>query len=85
METAQQTSQAAIDPTSGRDCGSWSSSYVNVKLEQLERLRSEDTLRRPMITHTIDQFILDRKSKQDKVNVTNLKNLPKLQILTFEK
>ena len=31
---------------------------------QLERLRSEDTPRRPMITHTIDQFISDPKSKQ---------------------
>ena len=29
---------------------------------QLERLRSEDTPRRPMITHTIDQFILNPKS-----------------------
>ena len=28
------------------------------KLEQLERLRSEDTPRHLMITHTIDQFIL---------------------------
>ena len=28
------------------------------ELEQLERLRSEDTPRRLMITHTIDQFIL---------------------------
>ena len=35
---------------------------------------------RPMITHTIDQFILDPKSKQDEVKVTNLKNLPKFQI-----
>ena len=34
-----------------------------------------------MITHTIDQFILDPKSKQDKVKVKNLKNLPRLQIL----
>ena len=34
----------------------------------------------PIITHTIEQFILDPKSKQDKVKVTNLKNLPKLQI-----
>ena len=33
-----------------------------VKLEQLERLRSADTPRRPMITHTIDQFILNPKS-----------------------
>ena len=32
------------------------------KLEQLERLRSEDTPHRPMITHTIDQFILNPKS-----------------------
>ena len=31
------------------------------KLEQLESLRSEDTLCRPMITHTIEQFILDPK------------------------
>ena len=37
-----------------------------------------------MITHTIDQFILDPKSKQDKVKLTNLKNLPKLQFLDFE-
>ena len=27
--------------------------------------------------HTINKFILDPKSKQDKVKVTNLKNLPK--------
>ena len=27
-----------------------------------------------MITHTIDQFILDPKSKQGKVKITNLKN-----------
>ena len=33
------------------------------QLEQLERLRSEDTPRRPKITHTIDQFILNPKSK----------------------
>ena len=33
-----------------------------------------------MITHTIDKLVLDPKSKQDKVKVTNLKNLPKLQI-----
>ena len=35
--------------------------------------------------HTIEQFILDPKSKQDKVKVTNLKNLPKLQIFEFWK
>ena len=32
---------------------------------------------RPMISHTTDQSIFDPKSKQDKVKVTNLKNLPK--------
>ena len=32
------------------------------KLEQLEHLRSEDTPCRPMITHTIDQFILNPKT-----------------------
>ena len=31
------------------------------QLEQLERLRSEDTPGRPMITHTFDQFMLDPK------------------------
>ena len=36
--------------------------YDQIQLEQLERLRSEDTPRRPMITHTIDQFILNPKS-----------------------
>ena len=35
---------------------------AEVQLEQLERLRSEETPRRPMITHTIDQFILNPKS-----------------------
>ena len=32
------------------------------KLEQLERLHSEDTPHRPMINHTIDQFILNPNS-----------------------
>ena len=32
------------------------------QLEQLERLCSEDTPRRPVITLTIDQFILNPKS-----------------------
>ena len=32
------------------------------RLEQLERLCSEDTPRRPVITHTIDQFVLNPKS-----------------------
>ena len=38
------------------------SSTIQPKLEQLERLRSEDTPRRPVITLTIDQFILNPKS-----------------------
>ena len=37
------------------------------KLEKLERLHPEDTPRRPIITHTIDQFMVDSKSKQDKI------------------
>ena len=36
-----------------------------------------------MITHTIDQFILDPKSKEDKV--MKLKNLLKFKIFEFEK
>ena len=41
---------------------------MHLELEQLERLRSEDTPppppthHHPMITHTIDQFILNPKS-----------------------
>ena len=50
------------------------------KLEQLERLHSVDTSRHLMITHTIYWVILDPKSKEDKVKVTNLKNSPKFQI-----
>ena len=45
---------------------SHSISWHQEKLEQLERLRSEDTPRRLMITHTIE-------SKEDKVKVTNSK------------
>ena len=52
--------------------------YFFTKFGSILRLHSEDIPRRPMITHSIDQFILDPKSKQDKVKVTNLKNLPKL-------
>ena len=36
--------------------------HVMPEQSQLERLHSEDTPRRPMITHTIDQFILNPKS-----------------------
>ena len=66
----------------------WSTSFqLVIKLEQLERLRSEDTPRRPMITHTIDQFILNPKSilmtssyripSQNKVKAKKLEKLPK--------
>ena len=60
--------------------------YDTSQLEQLERLRSEDTPRHLMITHTIDPHywvILDPKSKEDKVKVANLKNVSKLQIFEF--
>ena len=50
------------------------------KLEQLERLCSEDAPRRLMITHTIDQFILLTSSYRK-----NFKNLPKIQIFRFWK
>ena len=42
------------------------------KLEQLERLLSEDNPRRPMITHTIDQFIMNPKS----ILMTTLYRIP---------
>ena len=47
-----------------------------IQLEQLERLRSEDIPRRPMITHTID-------SSENKVEVTNWQNLPKLHFFVI--
>ena len=58
----------------------------NIKLEQLERLRSEDTPRRPMITHTIDQFILNPKSilltsSYQIPSQNKMKNLRKIEIL----
>ena len=53
-----------------------------VKLEQLECPHSEIP---PAITHTGDSqwFTSDPKSKQDKVKVTNLKKLPKIEIFKF--
>ena len=52
------------------------------QLEQLERLRSEDTPRRLMITHTIDQFILLTSSyripSQKKVKAEKLEKLAKI-------
>ena len=50
--------------------------WIQYELEQLERLRSEDTPRRLMITHTIDQFILLTSSyripSQNKVKAEKL-------------
>ena len=51
------------------------------KLEQLQRLRSEDTPRRLKITHTIDQFILLTSSyrvpSQNKVKAEKWEKLVK--------
>ena len=49
-----------------------------MKLEQLERLRSEDT---PPHDYPYHRVILDPTSKEDKVKVTNLKESAKFQIL----
>ena len=51
------------------------------KLEQLERLRSEDTLRRPVITHTIDQFVLNPKS----ILLTSSYRIPSQKKVTAKK
>ena len=53
------------------------------KLVQLECLHSENTPRHPTITHTIDSYQIPDQSKQDKVKVTNFKNLPKISVLEF--
>ena len=60
------------------------------QLEQLERLCSEITTPHPHPPpppHYYPHYwvILDLKSKQDKVKVTNLKNLPKVQIFQIWK
>ena len=52
-----------------------------VKLEELEHLRSEDTPRRPMITHTIDQFILNPKS----ILLTSSYQIPSQNMMKAEK
>ena len=41
------------------------------QLEQLERMRSENTPHRPMITHTIDSYQIPRKKKYGK-NVSRI-------------
>ena len=37
--------------------------YIQMKLEQLERLRSEDTPRNLMITHTIESYWIPSEKK----------------------
>ena len=51
------------------------------KLEQLECLHSE--IPPFMITHTGDSHQKYPTSKKDKVKVTNLKKLPKIQIFKY--
>ena len=67
----------------------------SVEREQLVRLRSDDIPRPPpphdypyywpvhigSQAHTTDQLILNQKSSENKVKITNSKNLPKLQLL----
>ena len=59
-----------------------------IELEQLECLRSEDTPppTPPPPPHDYPYYwvISDTKSKEDKVKVTNLKNLPKFQKYKFQ-
>ena len=39
------------------------STFTKLELEQLERLRSEDTPRRLMITHTIESYRIPSQKK----------------------
>ena len=52
------------------------------KQEQLECLRSRDTLHCAMITRTIESYWIPCQNKT-KSNLQSLKNLPKVQILRF--
>ena len=49
-----------------------------IKLEQLERLHSDDTPCLLMITHIIESYWIPSQ-KEGKVKVTNLKNSSKFQ------
>ena len=54
----------------------------HLKLEKLERLRSEDTPRRLMITHTIESYwIPSQKKTKSKLQI--LKKSPQFQIFKF--
>ena len=47
---------------------------VEVKLEQLERLRSEDTPHRLMITHTIESYwIPSQKNTKSKLQILKIR------------
>ena len=41
----------------------WLTHQIQWKLEQLERLRSEDTPRRLMVTHTIESYWIPSQKK----------------------
>ena len=60
------------------ECHCWV--YIYKKLEQLEHLQSEDTPASSWLLVPYYWVILDPKSNEDKVKVTNLTNLPKLKI-----
>ena len=52
-----------------------------IKLEQLERLHSEDAIRHTIVTHAIDLYKIPSPNKTRSKLVTILKNLPTLQLL----
>ena len=62
--------------------------WVNVESKH-QYFQSQKTFwgypRRPMIIHTIDQLILDPKSKQDTVKVTKFKEFAKFFFLILKK
>ena len=63
----------------------WVKKKTKTKLEQLEHLHSDDTSPPPPHDYPYYWVILDPKSKEDKVKVTNLKNSPKFHFfLNFE-
>ena len=48
----------------------WQMPYIyNLQLEQLERLRSEDTPRRLMITHTTESYDPSQKVTKSKLQI----------------
>ena len=56
---------------------------ICIKLEQLERLRSEDNPRRLMITHTIESYWIPSQ-KMTKWNLQILKIRQNFKFLNFE-